>query len=198
MLRIIFNKYILVFVLIVSANTIHAQEADSLQHYLRIAAYNNHLLKSEFAVYEASLQKIPQAGAFADPQLEIGFFLQPMDIIDGKQVADFKLMQMFPWFGVLKNAKDEMSLMAKANYEQFRDAKLQVCYDAQRTWFDLYKIRQDIRISQENVDLLKTIERLTLVKFRSGSLSSGSTASSSGGMSGGSTSASSTGSSGIC
>ncbi len=130
-------------------------------------------------------RKYPQVGSLPDPQLELGVFLSPMELIGGNQVADIKLMQMFPWFGVIKNAKDEMSLMAKAKYETFRDAKLQVCYDAQRTWFDLYKIRQNIRISKENVDLLKTIERLTLVKFRSGSLSSGSTASSGGGMSGG-------------
>jgi len=106
-------------------------------------------------------------------------------------------MQMLPWFGVIKNAKDEMSLMAKASFESFRDAKLQVYYDVQRVWFDLYKIRQNIRISQENVDLLKTIERLTLVKFKSGSLSGGSSTSSGGGMSGGTANTNSGGSSGM-
>lgn len=53
--------------------------------------------------YKASLQKIPQAGAYQDPNLEMGFFLEPMDIIGGKQVAEFKLMQMFPWFGTKKS-----------------------------------------------------------------------------------------------
>jgi len=35
-----------------------------------------------------------------------------MELVSGNQVADIKLMQMFPWFGVLRNAKDEMSFMA--------------------------------------------------------------------------------------
>jgi len=146
--------------------------------------------------YQAALQKVPQVGSLPDPQLEMGVFLSPMELMAGYQVADIKLMQMFPWFGVIKNAKDEMSLMAKGKYELFRDAKLQVYYDVQRTWFDLYKVRQNIRISEKNVELLKTIERLTLVKFRSGS-SGGSSAVSGSKMSSGNTPVAASGSSGM-
>lgn len=160
-----------------------SQQQDSLLNYLKIAAENNPTVIQRYNEYQAALEKVPQVGSLPDPQLEMGVFLSPMELMSGNQVADIKLMQMFPWFGIVKNAKDEMSLMAKMKFEAFRDAKLQVSYDAQRTWFDLYKIRQNIKISQENVDLLKTIERLTLVKFRSGSLGGSSTASS-GGMSG--------------
>ena len=53
----------------------------------------------------------------------MGFFLKPMELVNGNQIADIKLMQMFPWFGVLRNAKDEMSLMANARFELFRDTK---------------------------------------------------------------------------
>jgi len=78
-------------------------------------------------------------------------------------------MQMFPWFGVLKSAKDEMSLMANAKFELFRDAKLQVFYDVQRTWYELYKVQKDISISEKNIEILKIIERLALVKFKAAS-----------------------------
>jgi hypothetical protein len=76
---------------------------------------------------------------------------------------------MFPWFGVLKYAKDEMSLMANAKFEFFRDAKLQVFYDVQRSWYELYKIKKDISISEKNIEILKLIERLAVVKFKSAS-----------------------------
>ena len=98
---------------------------DSLIRYMEIAAENNPSVRREFTGYKAALQKIPQAGSLTDPQLSIGVFLKPMEIVSGNQVADLSLMQMFPWFGVLKNARNEMSLMAKAKYEQYRDAKLQ-------------------------------------------------------------------------
>jgi outer membrane protein TolC len=92
-------------------------------------------------------------------------------------------MQMFPWFGVLKNAKDEMSLMANAKYELFRDAKLQVFYDVQRSWYELYKIQKDISISEKNIEILKIIERLALIRFKSAQSGSAGTTSSSTGMS---------------
>ena len=169
---------------------------DSLMHYLELATKNNPTVLQRYNEYQASLQKVPQVGSLPDPQLEMGVFLSPMELISGNQVADIKVMQMFPWFGVIKNAKDEMSLMAKMKFEAFRDAKLQVYFDVQRAWFDLYKVRQNIRISEKNVELLKTIERLTLVKFRSGSSGSGS-ALSGGNMSGGSASTTTSGSSGM-
>ena len=155
----------------------YGQSTDSLSYYFETAVKNNPTVLQRYNEYQAALQKIPQAGSLPDPQLEAGVFLSPMELISGNQVADIKLMQMFPWFGVLKNAKDEMSLMAKARFETFRDAKLQVCLDVQSTWYDLYKVRQNIRISEKNINLLKTIERLTLVKYRSGSVGNGSSSS---------------------
>ena len=188
-------KYIILSLLILPLVSVFPQ-SDSLMNYLELATKNNPTVLQRYNEYQASLQKIPQVGSLPDPQLEMGVFLSPMEVLSGNQVADIKLMQMFPWFGVLKNAKDEMSLMAKGKYELFRDAKLQVYYDVQRTWFDLYKVRQNIRISEKNVELLKTIERLTLVKFRSGS-SGGSSVVSGNKMSGGNTPVAASGSSGM-
>ena len=56
-----------------------AQTADSLSYYLETAARNNPSVNSSFALYKAYLEKIPQAGAFSDPELEIGFFFKPME-----------------------------------------------------------------------------------------------------------------------
>jgi outer membrane protein TolC len=106
-------------------------------------------------------------------------------------------MQMFPWFGVLKNAKDEMSLMAKAKFELFRDAKLLVFYDVQRTWYELYKIQKDISISEKNIEILQLIERLALVRFKSASLENSPTSSQSTTTSSVSSSATSTSASGM-
>ena len=142
------------------------QYPDSLLQYLEIAAKNNPAVLQKFTEYQIALQKVPQVGSLSDPELSLGVFLKPMEVVNGNQVADIRLMQMFPWFGVLKNAKDEMSLMANAKFELFRDAKLQVFYDVQKTWYQLYKIRKDISISEKNIEILKTIERLALVRFK--------------------------------
>jgi len=144
------------------------QQLDSLFNYLEIAAKNNPTVLQRYYEYEAALQKVPQVGSLPDPDVSLGVFLSPMELLSGNQVADIRLMQMFPWFGVLKSAKDEMSLMAKAKYESFRDAKFQVFYDTQRTWYEMHKIKQNIRISEKNIEILRTIERLAIVKFKAG------------------------------
>jgi outer membrane protein TolC len=163
-----YKKLLITLFALVSWLVVNSQQyPDSLLRYLEIAAKNNPAVLQKFSEYQATLKKIPQVGSLSDPELSMGVFLSPMDLMDGKQVADIRLMQMFPWFGVLKYAKDEMSLMAKAKFELFRDAKLQVFYDVQRTWYELYKIQKNISISEKNIEILKIIERLALAKFKS-------------------------------
>jgi outer membrane protein TolC len=173
-----YKKILIAFIALGSwivANT--QQYPDSLLRYLEIAAKNNPTVLQRFNEYQASLQKIPQVGSLPDPELTAGVFLSPMELVSGNQIADLRLMQMFPWFGVLKYGKDEMSLMAKSKFELFRDTKLQVFYDVQRTWYDLYKIQKDISISEKNIEILKLIERLALVRFKSASPESTGTSS---------------------
>ena len=172
------------------------QQPDSLYSYLEIAAKNNPTVLQKYYEYEAALQKVPQVGSLPDPDVSLGIFLIPMELLSGNQVADIQLMQMFPWFGQLRYAQDEMSLMAKAKYESFRDAKLQVFYDVQRNWYKLHKIRQNIRISEKNIEIMQTIERLAIVRFKAVP-SGSSTAPSSRAISTPSSSGSSSGSSGM-
>ncbi len=163
----VFRKLLMVsFVLCCGLIGSGQQQPDSLFNYLEIAAKNNPTVLQRYYEYEAALQKVPQVGSLPDPSLSIGVFLSPMELISGNQVADLRLMQMFPWFGVIKYAKDEMSLMAKAKYESFRDAKLQVFYDVQKSWYELHKLKQNIRISEKNIEILKTIESLAIVRFK--------------------------------
>ncbi len=164
-------KSVKIFLIILSVcaglSNLSAQQPDSLMEYLGIAARNNPGVQQKFYEYQAALQKIPQAGSLSDPELNVGIFLSPMELIGGNQVAEIQLMQMFPWFGVLKNSKDEMSLMANARFESMRDAKLQVFYDVQRTWYELHRIHENIRISEKNLAILRTLERISLVRYKS-------------------------------
>ena len=196
MKQIISKKLLIAFIALSSWIPANSREyPDSLVRYLEIAAKNNPTVLQRFNEYQASIQKIPQVGSLPDPELTAGVFLSPMEIVNGNQVADLRLMQMFPWFGVLKYGKDEMSLMAKAKFELFRDAKLQLYYDVQRTWYDLYKIQKDISISEKNIEILKLIEQLALVRFKSASLENRGISSQSPATSSVSSSSNSTGSS---
>ncbi|MDP1622212.1 MAG: TolC family protein [Bacteroidales bacterium] len=175
-----YTKLMMAFIGIFSWFIANGQKLpDSLDQYLAIAAKNNPAVLQKFYEYQAAMQKAPQVGSLPDPELTLGVLVKPMELVNGKQVADIRLMQMFPWFGTLRAAKDEMSLMANAKFESFRDAKLQVYFDVKRNWYELQKVKENIQISERNVEILKVIERLTLVKFKA--MPSGGNSSSSGG-----------------
>ncbi|HBE41260.1 MAG TPA: hypothetical protein DDW27_08660 [Bacteroidales bacterium] len=166
-MKTVFSSILISVVLITGSVYSYSQQSpDSLSFYLRLAAENNPIVLQRFIEYEAALKKIPQAGTLPDPQLDLGVFITPMELPGGKQAADMRLMQMFPWFGVLKNAKDEMSLMAMSKFELFRDARLQVWYDVRRTWYELFKVRKNISISEKSLENLKVIEQLTLIRYK--------------------------------
>ncbi|MDR1119600.1 MAG: TolC family protein [Dysgonamonadaceae bacterium] len=165
--------------LLLSATMLSAQESsDSLNHYLQIAASNNAAVEAAFHTYKAALQKIPQAGAYEDPKLDIGFFLEPMDIVGGREIARFQLMQMFPWFGTRKAAETEAHHMAKMAFEQFREAKNRLYLQVKTQWFTLCTLQQKLINTQSNKNLLTQLEALAIRKFSSGNNLSGSNLSS--------------------
>jgi outer membrane protein TolC len=149
------------------AETTRGQTADSLAHYLEIAAKNNPGLNAGFLTYKASLEKVPQAGSWPDPELEIGFFLKPMELVGGRQIADFTLMQMFPWFGTREAAQSEATHMAKMAYEQFRETRDNLFLEVYTQWYLLSTLVQQLHNNRDNLQLLKQLEELALRKVSS-------------------------------
>lgn len=141
----------------------------NLDDYLIQATENNPELQAYYHEYLASLEKAPQVSSLPDPELSMGIFFSPMERWMGNQVADIKLMQMFPWFGSLGVKKEEANLMAHARYQVFLEAKNRLFYQVKSTYYDLYQIQEEIQINQENLEYLKEYERLALVKFKSAS-----------------------------
>lgn len=166
------NKYnpsigvaLLLLLLLFMATGVQAQSTDSLSYYLQTAARNNPSVNSGFALYKASLEKVPQAGAFADPELEIGFFIKPMEQLEGKQVADFTLMQMFPWFGTRKAARNEATEMARMAYEQFRESRNNLYYEVKSQWYQLSSLNEQYKNTAANLALLTQLEQLALNRY---------------------------------
>lgn len=178
------TNYIKVFagillIWVINVNTF-AQQADSLEYYIEMAGENNARIKSSFLKYKSSLEAIPQAGAYPDPTLDIGFFLKPMNIIDGKEVANFQLMQMFPWFGTRKAARTEAQQLAKVAYEEFRIAVNELYLNVYTQWYEMSSLQQQQKNVNENRRLLEKLEKLATRKYSSPNANASS--SGSGGM----------------
>lgn len=163
--KIKIQAYITGIALLLGLLPAFSQQTDSLAWYLEIAARNNPLVNSNFALYKASLEKIPQAGAYEDPELDIGVFVKPMETLSGKQIADFTLMQMFPWFGTRKAARNEATEMSRMAYEQFREARNNLFYEVKSQWYQLCNLNEQYKNTQANLALLEQLEKLALNRY---------------------------------
>jgi len=162
-LKLFISIYLYLFPLISISS-----QPDSLFVYLNLAAERNPLLRQKYTEYRAAIEKVPQASSLSDPQLDMGFFVTPMELLGGKQYADLKLMQMFPWFGTLKASKDEASKMALAKMEAWFDARLQVFFEVKKNWYELNMKAESAGILEKNLSILQSIEQTALAKYRSG------------------------------
>jgi outer membrane protein TolC len=176
------KQYIKQLILLIAtlSSSLPGNAQDSLSYYLEDAALNNPGVKAKYLEYSAALEKVPQASSLPDPELQFGYFIKPMQLLMGNQVADIRLMQMFPWFGVLKAAKDEASKIAVAKFESFRDAKEELYFNVKSSYYQVYRTIYEIGIANKNLDILKSLEQIVLVKFSTG----GAGSSSGSGMSG--------------
>ena len=151
-------------------STIFLSYSQTLDQYLEEAAENNLALNASFKVYQASLEKTNQV-TLENPQLNIGVFTRPMELLMGNQRAEASVMQMFPWFGMLKTQKDEATLMAEAKYEEFRQQRNLLLYQVKETYFQLQQLKNTIDITETNLEILKSLEELAIIRYQGGNTS---------------------------
>ena len=162
-------KYIFGLLFLVLNGASYSQEL--LSQYLETAAKNNPGLKAAFNDYQASLKVIPQVGTLPDPQAAFGYFIQPVETRYGPQEMRFSVSQMFPWFGTLGAQKNVAIQSAKAKYQDFEEAKSKLFYNVKSAYFDLYVTSKAIQITEENLDILDSFNRLVLIKIEAGKVS---------------------------
>ncbi len=154
----------LVLFLWIGTQTLHAQ---TLEDYLLQAAENNPGLKAAYARYQATAEQVNQA-SLPDPELQVGAFIRPMERFMGNQTADFRLMQMFPWFGMLSTQKEEAYHMGQAEYQLFLEEKNRLFFEVKSTWNKLLLLQGEQQLAQENLDYLMKYETLALMQYQAG------------------------------
>ncbi len=154
----------LVLFLWTGTQTIHAQ---TLEDYLLQASENNPGLKAAYARYQATAEQVNQA-SLPDPELQVGTFIRPMERFMGNQTADFRLMQMFPWFGMLSTQKEEAYYMGQAEYQLFLEEKNRLFFEVKSTWNKLLLLQGEQQLAQETLDYLMKYETLALMQYQAG------------------------------
>ncbi|WP_373494476.1 TolC family protein, partial [Aquiflexum sp.] len=160
----------IISILFLLISTIFQAESQTLNQYLEEATENNPGIQSSFKQYQASLERTNQV-SLENPQLNIGVFTRPMELLMGNQRAEASVMQMFPWFGMLKTQRDEATLMAEARYEEFRQQRNVLLYQVKETYFQLQQLQNTIDITKSNLEILRSLEKLAIIRYQGGNTS---------------------------
>lgn len=159
----------LVCLLACTASTLSASAqsgtGDSLRYYIKIALENNPGLKAEKFAHQAFIEKIPQAGAHADPELSVEAYTMPMEVIGGRSIGNFSLMQMFPWFGTRKAARKQATHLARAREQQYREAVNQLILQVSTQWYTLQKLKELLENNRENLMFSEQLEKLAVGRY---------------------------------
>ena len=141
--------------------------AQSLEAYLLEAEKNNPGLQAAYSRYQAASEQVNQV-SLPNPELQAGFFLRPMERFMGTQTADTRLMQEFPWFGMLRTQKEEAYQMAQVAYFQYLEEKNQLLLQLRSSWQELMLLQGQQQLTQANLEYLKKNEELALLQYSVG------------------------------
>ncbi len=143
-------------------------DAQSLEEYLQEATKTNPGLKASYERYQAASERVNQV-SLPDPEFQVGVFLRPMERFMGIQTADTRLMQEFPWFGMLQTQKEEAYQMAQVAYFEYLEEKNQLLLQVRSTWQELMLLQGQNQLTQANLEYLKKYEDLALLQYSAGS-----------------------------
>ena len=141
---------------------------DGLKDYLIRAQSANPELKAFRQHYDAAIQRIPQAAALPDPMLQITNFVESVQTRTGPQENVLMLSQKIPWFGKLSSRENVASAEAEALWFAYQNQQLILARRVSLAFYEYAYIKDAIRLSRENLDLLKGLEPIVEEKVRTG------------------------------
>ncbi|MCC5941146.1 MAG: TolC family protein [Balneolaceae bacterium] len=139
-----------------------------LEEYIQIALEQNPELQSMRAMVEADRERVREVGVLMDPEITVAYDFNPM--MYDSQLGRFSVsaMQMFPWFGTLGARRDLQRSAADANQAEVSVRQLEILRDVKLTWFDIAEIREQIRITEETLELVRDLEKLVEARYETG------------------------------
>lgn len=162
------KKYVQLFLGIMSIASVNAQELESL---IEQAELNNPEIQAYELRYNIASEKINEVNTLPNTEISAGVFASEPETRTGAQKGRFSAKQMIPWFGTITARENYASSMADAQYEDLVIAKRKLTLAVSQSYYRLYAIRAKQQVLDENIELLKTYERLALTSVEVGNAS---------------------------
>lgn len=143
------------------------ESANELKGYEQLLLEHNPDLRSAWSAWQSSLSRITAMKSLPDPQLQFGYFLEPVQTAVGPQRYRFGLRQMIPWPGKLAVSSDIQREAAEAAFSRFRSSVESLLLRFRQLYVDAWYLDRVLETSGEHLSLLKNQEEVITVRYRS-------------------------------
>ncbi len=162
------KKLLYISVLFVASIPLNAQE---LQDYLEEAERNNPKIQRFELQYQIASEKVNQAASLPNTDFGIGVPVSSPETRTGPQRFKVSAKQRIPWFGVITARKNYASSVADAQYEDIAITRRKLVADVSQSYYELYALKAQQAVFNEQIALLKTYETLALNSVETGKAS---------------------------
>jgi outer membrane protein TolC len=143
-------------------------ELSVLESYFQIAIEHNPELASLRRNVEAQRQRAPQVRSLPDPEVSIGFYLNPdMDTnLPGRFSAG--AMQMFPWFGTLDTRSNVEISISDAMTHSLSARQLNILSEIQDLWFEYFRLNHHVHVNRDILQIVRDLQAQVEARYESG------------------------------
>ncbi len=145
--------------------------AQQLQSYIQEAENNSPEIQAYNLRHNIAEEKVNEANWIPNTEFSAGYFVSEPETRTGAQRTRFSARQMLPWFGTITARENYASSMADAEYVEIVIAKRKLALSVSQSYYKLYSITAKQKVLDENIQLLKTYEKLALTSVEVGKAS---------------------------
>ena len=146
-----------------------AQPALALQDVIREALERNPELVAARKQWEASSQRVIQAGSLEDPTVSVNLWNFPQSFnVTQTQNSIFSLSQNFPFPGKRGLKSEIASRSAEITEQALHGKERELIARLKQAYYDLFLAHKAIQIHHEQVELLRQFVEVANAKFRTG------------------------------
>lgn len=161
------NIKLIICLLFVSA----LANAQQLQSFIQEAEGNSPEIQAYNLRHHIAEEKVNEADWIPNTLISAGYFVSETETRTGAQRARFSVSQMLPWFGTITARENYASSIANAEYVEIVIAKRKLALSVSQSYYSLYTIKTKKKVLDENIELLKTYEKLALTSVEVGKAS---------------------------
>ena len=165
------NKMLLRVSILFSIFSLLSVQSQDLNTYIQEAEANNPEVQAFEIRYNISKEKVEEANALPNTEVSAGVFVSEPETRTGAQKARFSIKQMLPWFGTITARENYASAVAEVDYVDIAITKRKLRLSVSQSYYELFAIKEKQGVLDENIQLLKTYERMALTSVEVGNAS---------------------------